>query len=106
MMGASIVDLDTPLTRGTTGVVVLTRRESRPRPVHPCIQCGHCLEACPVFLDPSALGQLAQAGRYAEMPALGLGDCMLCGSCSYVCPSAIPLSQLFGLSKAALRRAP
>jgi Na+-translocating ferredoxin:NAD+ oxidoreductase subunit C len=104
MMGASIVDLDTPLTRGTTGVVVLTRRESRPRQVHPCIQCGHCLEACPVFLDPSALGQLAQAGRYGEMPALGLGDCMLCGSCSYVCPSAIPLSQMFGLSKAALRR--
>ena len=105
MMGGSVADLDTPLTKGTTGVVVLTSRESKPRTVHPCIQCGHCLEACPVFLDPSALGQLAQTGRYDEMPALGLGDCMLCGSCSYVCPSAIPLSQLFGVSKAALRRA-
>jgi Na+-translocating ferredoxin:NAD+ oxidoreductase RnfC subunit len=29
---------------------------------------------------------------------------MLCGSCSYVCPSGIPLSQMFALSKAALRR--
>jgi electron transport complex protein RnfC len=33
-----------------------------------------------------------------------LADCMLCGSCSYVCPSNIPLAQLFGASKAALRR--
>jgi electron transport complex protein RnfC len=104
MMGASIADLDTPLTRGTTGVVVLTHAETKPRTVHPCIGCGHCLDACPVFLDPSRLGQLAQAGRYGEMEAEHLADCMLCGCCSYVCPSAIPLSQMFGLSKAALRR--
>ena len=31
-------------------------------------------------------------------------DCMLCGCCSYVCPSNIPLSQLFGVSKTALRK--
>jgi Na+-translocating ferredoxin:NAD+ oxidoreductase subunit C len=104
MMGASVADLDTPLTKGTTGVVVLTRAQSKPRHVHPCIQCGGCLDACPVFLDPSRLGQLAQAGRYDEMQAENLGDCMLCGCCSYVCPSAIPLSQMFALSKSALRR--
>ena len=33
-----------------------------------------------------------------------LQDCMLCGSCSYVCPSNIPLSQMFALSKTALRK--
>jgi Na+-translocating ferredoxin:NAD+ oxidoreductase subunit C len=104
MMGASVADLGTPLTKGTTGVVVLTRAESKPRRVYPCIQCGGCLDACPVFLDPSRLGLLAQAGRYEEMEAEHLADCMLCGCCSYVCPSGIPLSQMFGLSKAALRR--
>ena len=31
-------------------------------------------------------------------------DCRRCGSCSYVCPSNIPLSQMFALSKPALRR--
>lgn len=104
MMGASIADLDTPVTRGTTGVVVLTAAEVKPRTVMPCIHCGHCLDACPVFLNPSRLGELAQAGRFEEMEAMNLADCMLCGSCSYVCPSAIPLSQMFGLSKASLRR--
>ena len=104
MMGASVADLDTPITKGTTGVVVLTRKESKPREVYPCIQCGRCLDACPVFLNPSRLGQLAQLGRYEEMAAMHLADCMLCGSCAYVCPSNIPLSQMFALGKSALKR--
>jgi len=104
MMGAATPDLDTPLIKGTTGVVVLTEAEARPRRVHPCIHCGRCLESCPVFLNPSLLGSLAQAGRYGEMEDANLMDCMLCGSCSYVCPSHIPLSQMFALGKNMLRR--
>jgi len=104
MMGASQPDLDAPIIKGTTGVVVLTHRESRARQVHPCIRCGHCLDSCPVFLNPSLLGQLAQAGRYEEMEEAHLADCMLCGCCSYVCPSNIPLSQMFALAKAGAKR--
>jgi electron transport complex protein RnfC len=104
MMGAPQSDLDTPLIKGTSGVVVLTRAQSKPVRAYPCIQCGHCLDACPVFLNPSLLGQLAQAARYDDMEAAHLMDCMLCGACSYVCPSNIPLSQMFSLGKVMLRR--
>jgi electron transport complex protein RnfC len=104
MMGTAQPDMDAPLIKGTSGIVVLTEKESRPRQILPCIQCGHCLDACPVFLNPQALGQMARAARYDEMMELQLMDCMLCGSCSYVCPSNIPLSQMFGLSKAAVRK--
>jgi Na+-translocating ferredoxin:NAD+ oxidoreductase subunit C len=104
MMGLPVADLNTPVLKGTTGVVVLTRAEIRPQGSYPCIHCGSCLEACPVFLDPQHLGSLALAGRYSEMEAHHLADCMLCGSCSYVCPSNIPLSQLFQAGKAAVRR--
>ncbi len=106
MMGVAQPDLDAPVIKGTTGIVALTARESRPRRVYPCISCGHCLDACPVFLNPSLLGMLGQAGRYDEMAQAHLADCMLCGACSYVCPSNIPLSQLFALGKAALRDRP
>jgi electron transport complex protein RnfC len=102
MMGAPQPDLDAPVLKGTSGIVVLT--ETNLRAVHPCISCGHCLEACPVFLNPATLGKLAQAGRYEEMTELHLMDCMVCGSCSYVCPSGIPLSQMFALAKGAVRR--
>jgi electron transport complex protein RnfC len=105
MMGSSQPDLRTPLIKGTTGIVVLTSKEVKPKKTYPCIKCGHCLDACPVFLNPSALGVLAQAGRYDEMQqTYHLMDCMLCGSCSYVCPSNIPLSQMFALSKTGLRK--
>ncbi|HUH12617.1 MAG TPA: electron transport complex subunit RsxC, partial [Longimicrobiales bacterium] len=104
MMGPSIADLEAPVLKGTTGVIVLTAADTRARTTYPCISCGRCLDACPVFLNPSLLGKLAQAGRYEEMEGTHLADCMLCGSCSYVCPSAIPLSQMFGLAKSGLRR--
>jgi electron transport complex protein RnfC len=105
MMGSSQPDMRTPLTKGVSGVTVLTTHEVKPKKTYPCIKCGHCLGACPVFLNPSALGLLAQAGRYDDMQeTYHLQDCMLCGSCSYVCPSNIPLSQMFALSKTALRK--
>lgn len=106
MMGVPQSSLDVPVVKGTTGVVVLTRDEVRRDRSYPCIHCGQCLDACPVYLNPQHLGELARAGRYVEMESLHLMDCMLCGSCSYVCPSNIPLAQLFQASKAALRRRP
>ncbi|MHC4341865.1 MAG: electron transport complex subunit RsxC, partial [Planctomycetota bacterium] len=105
MMGASQANLDAPVIKGTTGIVVLTKREVKRQESYPCIRCGHCLDACPVFLDPQHLGSLARFKRYEEMESFHLRDCMLCGCCSYVCPSNIPLSQLFQVSKEALWRA-
>jgi electron transport complex protein RnfC len=105
MMGAAQPDLEAPATKGVTGIVVLTDRESRPRTVYPCISCGHCLDACPMFLNPSLMGKLSQTARYQEMTEkANLWDCMLCGACSYVCPSNIPLSQMFGMAKYQLGR--
>jgi electron transport complex protein RnfC len=106
MMGLAQAHLDTPLVKGTTGVVVLTAAEVKPTASYPCIRCGHCLDACPVFLNPQLLGQLALKERWEAMEASHLADCMLCGCCGYTCPSNIPLPQLFALAKAALRRRP
>lgn len=104
MMGPSQPDLDAPVLKGTSGITVLVEGQVRPRSSYPCIACGHCLDACPVFLNPSRLGKLAQAGRYEEMVTEHLMDCMLCGSCSFVCPSSIPLAQMFAMSKGRVRR--
>ncbi len=104
MMGNAQADLDAPVIKGTTGVVVLTAAEVKPQDSYPCIHCGHCLDACPVFLNPQLLGSLALKERYEEMAEEHLADCMLCGSCGYTCPSNIPLPQLFALAKAALKK--
>ena len=104
MMGLAQGNLDVPLTKGTTGVVVLADEEVVAPDHMACIRCGRCLEACPVYLNPSLLGRMAKKDKWEEMEQHRLQDCMLCGSCSYVCPSNIPLSQLFGAAKTMLRR--
>ena len=104
MMGAAQANLDVPMLKGTTGVVVLTAAQCKSRHSYSCIKCGHCLDSCPVFLNPQLLGSLAKAERWEEMDENHLMDCMLCGCCSYTCPSNIPLSQMFQLARAALRK--
>jgi electron transport complex protein RnfC len=106
MMGIAVASLETPVLKGTSGVLVLSQDETGSRESYPCIRCGRCLDACPVFLNPQRLGSLGLNERWPEMQEHHLMDCMLCGCCSYVCPSNIPLTQLFSMAKTALRRRP
>ncbi len=108
MMGAAAPSLEIPITKGTSGVVAFTETEAERthRKVHPCIRCGYCVDACPMFLDPCQLGLLARNQEYGRMAdEFHLMDCFECGSCSFVCPSHIPLAQRFRLAKAAVRKA-
>jgi len=105
MMGQGQGNLDVPILKATGGILVLSKDECKRQDIMPCIRCGKCLDACPVFLNPQLMGALAKAERYEELEAdAHLRDCMLCGCCSFVCPSNIPLSQLFAMARAQLRR--
>ena len=101
MMGPAIGSFDVPLTKGVTGVLVLTRRELNGHThVYPCIKCARCVDACPMQLNPSRLGLLARKQRYEEMETdFHLNDCFECGCCTYVCPAHIPLVQYFRVAK-------
>lgn len=106
MMGAAVASIDIPITKGTSGVVVFTDNETNgvPQKVYPCIHCAYCVEACPLFLNPSQMGILAKFQQYETMAEqYHLMDCFECGACTYVCPSNIPLVQYFRLAKAMVR---
>jgi len=108
MMGQAASSLDLVITKGTSGVVAFTETEAEQthRHVYPCIRCGYCLDACPIFLDPSTLGMLARNEEHTRMADdFNLMDCFECGSCSFVCPSHIPLVHQFRTAKAAVRKA-
>ena len=97
--------LDIPIRKDTLGVIAMTRRQTgrlAARKEFPCIRCGSCLDACPLFLNPSQLGLLALNKEYDRMAdEFHLNTCFECGSCTYVCPSHIPLVHRFRVAKAA-----
>lgn len=106
MMGVAVSNLDISIVKGTSGIVVFTNKDvKRSNKIYPCINCGACLDACPISLNPSKLGVLSKFEAYDEMKeSYNLMDCFECGSCSYVCPSHIPLVQQFRLSKSIIRK--
>ena len=106
MMGVAVSNLDISIVKGTSGIVAFGREQvSSSRKIYPCIRCGACVDACPIQLNPSRLGQLAKFEEYDTMSSeYNLMDCFECGSCSYVCPSNIPLVQYFRLAKSIVRK--
>jgi len=79
MMGLGQANLDVPVLKATGGILVLSRDECKRQDILPCIRCGKCLDACPVFLNPQLLGMMAKAERFEEMVSeANLNDCMLC----------------------------
>ncbi len=103
MMGQPLPSLQTPVIKGTNGILALTAAELGPEPQPaPCVRCGRCVEVCPMGLMPVEMAQRVRSDDWAGTLALGLNDCMACGSCAYACPSQVPLLQYFAHARGAL----
>ncbi|MEL0454921.1 electron transport complex subunit RsxC [Flavobacteriaceae bacterium SZ-1-7] len=91
MMGKAIKNLDVPVTKGTSGILVISEDEaSRGEPKN-CIRCSECVNVCPMGLEPHLLMNLSEKGMYEKASYEDIMTCIECGSCSYVCPSHRPL---------------
>jgi electron transport complex protein RnfC len=103
MMGMAQKSLEVPVLKGCSGVLCLDRATAVTQRELPCIRCGRCLEACPMFLNPARLTQLIRAEHVEELESHHLTSCFECASCSFACPSRIPLVQWLRMGKAMLR---
>lgn len=68
----------------------------------PCIQCGYCLEVCPVRIIPTLIDRYARLGINETLMRYGIFNCIDCNLCSYVCPCKIPLAKNIKGAKAKL----
>ncbi|WP_455381843.1 electron transport complex subunit RsxC, partial [Salinispira pacifica] len=105
MMGVGIFDLSTPVTKGTRAILALTQAEVGNAPQTACIQCGRCVRACPMGLEPILLHKYIDHRQFDRAVEAGLSDCQECGACAYVCPAHIPLVQSLKAGKRAAESA-
>jgi electron transport complex protein RnfC len=104
MMGFTLGDLATPVTKGTSGVTVLTEREVRHGAETACVRCGRCVDACPLSLVPTKIALAARHGDWEQAKRYYITACMECGCCAYTCPASLPLVQMIRLGKAQMPR--
>ncbi|HUT78817.1 MAG TPA: electron transport complex subunit RsxC [Polyangia bacterium] len=102
LMGLAQHATGAPVTKGTSGILLLGPREVDARPPAPCIRCGRCVGACPIHLVPTEIGNLAVRGLLEDTERADALDCIECGCCAFGCPSRIPLVQQIRLGKAGI----
>ena len=99
MMGKALNDINAPVTKGTSGILLFPEKEAHRRPVHNCIRCGRCANICPMGLEPYLLAALAASKRFEDCEYEKIMDCIECGSCLYICPSGRPLLDQIRIGK-------
>ncbi len=91
MMGRAIPSLDVPVTKGTSGILLMQKEESERGEVLNCIRCSRCVSVCPMGLEPYLLMTLGEKHIFDRAEDERIMDCIECGSCVYTCPSHRPL---------------
>ena len=98
MMGFVQETLDTPIMKGSNGIIAIDTDHSEPVE---CIKCGRCVDVCPMELKPLYFAKLV--GDPAALKERNIMDCMECRCCEYICSSKIPLVNLIKIGKMAVR---
>ena len=99
MMGRAASVVEAPITKATSGILVMTKKESKRIVPVSCIRCGKCITVCPMGLEPYLLAKLSEAQMWEEAEDDRIMDCMECGSCQFTCPSARPLVDYMRVGK-------
>lgn len=104
MMGFAQWDINGPVTKGTSAILVLSEEFGKEAPeTAACIRCGRCVKNCPMRLMPNYLALHARGGDYDSAAEFNVMSCVECGTCSYNCPANVPIVQYIRVAKGALR---
>ena len=99
MMGRAMINLSSPVTKGCSGITIMSGRDAGRREASQCIKCAKCVAACPMGLEPYYLSKMARKKGWDELEAQMITSCIECGCCQSSCPSYLPLLDWVRLGK-------
>jgi len=100
MMGFPQTTLDTPIMKGSNGIIAIDEDISEP---NECIKCGRCVDVCPMELKPLHYFKLVGAQDFQGCKDMNIMDCMECRCCEYICSSKLPLVTMIKMGKNGVR---
>lgn len=99
MMGKSLSSIEVPISKGTSGILIMNKKEAKRCESQNCIRCGRCVTVCPMGLEPYILQLFTEIKSYEEAEHYHIMDCIECGSCQFTCPSHRPLLDYLRVGK-------
>ncbi|MGL4518465.1 MAG: electron transport complex subunit RsxC [Phocaeicola sp.] len=99
MMGKALVSTDTPICKGSSGVLLMNNKEAKRAEEQTCIRCAKCVSVCPMGLEPFLLATLSEYKEWERVENEDVMSCIECGSCQYTCPSQRYLLDYIRLGK-------
>ena len=99
MMGKALMNIEVPICKGSSGVLIMNDKEARRGEARPCIRCAKCVSACPMGLEPFLLSTLSDHSEWERAEKEDIVSCIECGSCQFTCPSNRPLLDMIRLGK-------
>ena len=100
MMGFPQKTLDTPIMKGSNGIIAIDTDCTEPQE---CIKCGRCVDVCPMELKPLHYFKLVGAQDWQGCKDMNIMDCMECRCCEYICSSKLPLVTMIKTGKNGVR---
>ena len=100
MMGFPQTTLETPIMKGSNGIIAIDTDCSEP---NECIKCGRCVDVCPMELKPLHYFKLVGAQDWQGCKDMNIMDCMECRCCEYICSSKLPLVTMIKMGKNGVR---
>jgi len=101
--GYPLIHPQAPIDSHHNCILSLSAQKTSPVNTLPCINCGYCVDVCPVQLLPQRLLRHTQGKQFLQLEKLNIDECIECGACDAVCPSFLPLTPVFRFAKGQLQ---
>ncbi len=102
MRGFAQYSIQGSIDVGVDALTIVPAGEVPSWSTEPCINCGSCIDICPLKLQVQLIGRYAEFELFDRTPEFGIEQCFECGLCATVCTARRPLLQYIRLAKQGL----